>query len=74
MSNTGHKWIYRKTMSRLKEPIRYKVRVYHKGKSIDVGFYRTLEEALKRRSQYIEDNGISEKRLKRYNTRNENKD
>lgn len=74
MSNTGHKWIYRKTMSRLKEPTRYKVRIYHKGKSIDVGFYRTLEEALKRRNQYIEDNGISEKRLKRYNTRNENKD
>lgn len=36
--------------------------------------FRTLEDALKRRNQYIKDNNISELALKKYNTRNENKD
>ena len=57
-----------------KNPIRYKVRVYYGAKSIDVGMFRTLEDALKRRNQYIKDNNISELALKKYNTRNENKD
>ena len=74
MSNTGHKWIYRRIIPRLKNPIRYKVRVYYGAKSIDAGMFRTLEDALKRRNQYIKDNNISELALKKYNTRNENKD
>lgn len=74
MSNTGHKWIYKRTFLHLKEPTRYKVCIYYKRKNIDVGLYRTLEEALKRRSQYIEDHEIDKAILNRYNTRNENKD
>ena len=42
--------------------------------NILAGVQVTLEDALKRRNQYIKDNNISELALNKYNTRNENKD
>lgn len=58
MSNTGYKGIHRYNIPRLKEPIRYKVRIYYKGKTFDVGMFRTLEDAIKRKEQFLKDNEI----------------
>lgn len=55
MSNTGYRWIYKCDIPKLKEPTRYKVRIYYKGQYIDVGMFKTIEDAIKRRNQFIKD-------------------
>lgn len=67
MSNTGYKWIYKKVIPRLKNPIRYIVRVYYGAKDIELGGFESLEMAIKIRDRYIRDNEIDEQILKRYN-------
>lgn len=57
-SKTGHKGIYRCIIPKLKEPERFKVRIHYKGKDVDVGMYRTLEDAIKRKEQYLKDKNI----------------
>lgn len=69
MSNTGHKWIYKINIPRLKNSTRYRVRVYYGCENIDVGFCKTLEEAIEIRNQYMRDNGIGEEVFKHYKRR-----
>lgn len=69
MSNTGHKWIYKLNIPRLKNPIRYRVRIYYGCQNVEVGFFRTMEEAIKARDKFMKDNGISKEVFKHYNRR-----
>lgn len=67
MSNTGHKWIYKLNIPRLKNPIRYRVRIYYGCQNVEVGFFRTIEEAINARDKFMKDNGIGEEVFKHYN-------
>lgn len=69
MSNTGERYIYRLNIPRLKNPVRYRVRIYYGCENVEVGFFRTIEEAIKARDKFMKDNGISKEIFKHYNRR-----
>lgn len=67
MSNTGHKWITKTTIPRLRNPIRYKVRIYYGAKENYVGLFESLDTAIQMRDWYMRAHGIDKDSLKRYN-------
>lgn len=71
MSNTGHRWIYRTHTPSIKKTEIFRVCVYYCCKTVNVGNYKTLEEAIEARDKFMEDNGIGEEVFK-HNNRKEN--
>lgn len=67
MSNTGYRWIYRTNTPSLKKTEFYKVSIYYCCKTVNVGSFKTLEEAVEARNRFMKDNGITEEVFKHHN-------